>query len=175
MHPRFHVADLSCKGSGLVVAGCDSPASQRRFNRWKENPSCRRGGTRTQQTSDEVVLVEGRNRQIHRMMEAVGVEIPLTGPVRNLTNEVNVGSWRSLSKRKSRACFRGLPRLELPRHLAPGQRRLQKGRNAQIPVHPEALAGLGLSPQNRAEGDARVPFEAKGLHPTDGPNPGSPR
>ena len=119
-HPRFHVA----KTYHVKVQGSLSQEAIRQLRKGvlidgrRTLPAdVEELGALEQNQWYEVVLVEGRNRQIHRMMEAVGVRVSRLKRVQfgNITNEgVNVGAWRSLSKREIEGLLQGAPAVGVP-------------------------------------------------------------
>jgi pseudouridine synthase len=107
MHPRYHVKKryyVVCDGeltldqaarltNGVELEdGMTAPAHVERIRR-----------TRTGQTSFEIVIREGRNRQIRRMLDAVGHKTLLlrreqVGPIK--LGSLAPGQWRHLNERE---------------------------------------------------------------------------
>ena len=168
MHPRFHVAKtyhVKVQGSlsqdairqlrkGVLIDGRRTlPADVEELGALEQNQWY------------EVVLVEGRNRQIHRMMEAVGVRVSRLKRVQfgNLTNEgVNVGSWGLLSKREIEGLLQGAPAVGTPSPPRPRTTAPPKGKKRTNTRTSRSSRGPRSQPAKSGGGRRSGAFRGKG-------------
>jgi len=165
-HPRFHVAktyhvkiqgklshdSIKALRTGVVIEGKRTlPADVTELGSLEKN------------IWYEVVLIEGRNRQIHKMMEAVGARVSRLKRVQfgNLTLDgVKVGSWRPLSGRELDGLLTGAPAISSP---APPQPRRAASDNKKPGKRGSASKGRAGSREKttntRHENSARNPNE----------------
>lgn len=111
-HPRYGIS----KTYRVLVAGVPRPATVRRLTRGvplEDGPAralqARLVDRTARQAQLEVVMGEGRNREIRRMMESLGYPVRRLvrvsiGPLRDVT--LRPGRWRKLSNREVAALYR---------------------------------------------------------------------
>lgn len=111
-HPRYGIS----KTYRVLVAGNPGPAAVRRLTegvQLEDGPARARQARLVDRTARqaqlEVVMGEGRNREIRRMMESLGYPVRRLvrvsiGPFRDVT--LRPGRWRKLSNREVAALYR---------------------------------------------------------------------